>query len=238
MIGREVSHYRITSKLGSGGHGRRLRGGGHASSAATWRSSSCPRRWPRTRHSLERFQREARAASALNHPGICTVHAIDAARGAALHRHGAARGRDARASGSARGRSTRRAPRPRDPDRGRPRVGALEGDRPPRPEAREPLRDAARAGEDPRLRPRQDRAGAAGGRRRALRGADRGAAERAHRPRARRWGRCPTCRPSRRAGSSPTRGPTSSRWGRCSTRWPPATCRSRARPRRSCSRPS
>ena len=67
---------------------------------------------------------------------------------------------------------------------------------------------------------------------------DRGAAERAHDARARRWGRCPTCRPSRRAGSSPTPGPTSSPWGRCSTRWPPASCPSRARPRPSSSRPS
>ena len=72
--------------------------------------------------------------------------------------------------------------------------------------------NAARAGEDPRLRPRQDRAGARG-RRRRLGGAHRGAAERADAAPARRSARWPTCRPSRRAGSSPTRAPTCSRSG-------------------------
>ena len=96
MIGQTVSHYRITSKLGSGGMGVVYEAEDTQARAAASRSSSCRPRWRRTRQALERFQREARAASALNHPGICTVYAIDQHEGAALHRHGAARGRDAR----------------------------------------------------------------------------------------------------------------------------------------------
>ena len=113
---------------------------------------------------LRRFEQEARAAGALNHPNILAVHDVGAHDGAPYVVSELLEGETLRDATRAAARSRPREPsstRPRS--RRRPRRRAREGHRPPRPQAGEPLRHPRRPDQDPRLRPGQaDAARAAG----------------------------------------------------------------------------
>ena len=104
---------------------------------------------------LKRFEQEARAAGALNHPNITAVHDFGMHDGAPYIVMELLEGETLR---------SRLGPGPISPRKAvdwamqiaqRPRGGAREGDRASRPEAREHLSHEGRAGQDPRLRPRE-----------------------------------------------------------------------------------